>query len=244
MKYKKIFILIISVLMILIIPIIISGFNFNSVTFNEDFYKREFLKYNIYNNLKNYDIETINDNVLSYLKSEKNNKLIKNDFFNEREKLHLLDVKNLVQKAFMTYSSSLFLFLLLFILLIILLDFNFKIIIKKLSIILSIGSLLTLLNSFIFFILSNINFDFLFNIFHKTFFSVGTYLFNPAFENIVVLYPKDLFLDFLIKMISNTILLSIIILFFSLALLFIFFKSNPKTFFVNLSTIKIKNRKV
>lgn len=222
MEYKRLLIFVISILMILIIPIIIYGYSFNSIAFDGDLYKREFSKYDVYGKLKNYDIESINDDVLVYLKSGKNDELIKNDFFNEREKLHLLDVKNLIQKVFSIYYLSIILFLLLFILLLISINFNFKIIIKKLSIILPIGSLLTLLNTLIFFILSKLNFDFLFDIFHKTFFSAGSYLFNPAFENIVVLYPQGLFLDFFIKIISDSILSSIIVLFFSLILLFIF----------------------
>ena len=244
MKYKRYLILFISILMIFIIPIIIYGYNFNSVAFDGDLYKREFSKYNVYGKLENYDIENINDDVLVYLKSGKNDELIRNDFFNEREKLHLLDVRNLIQKIFAIYYLSLVLFLLLFILFLLSIDFNFKIIIKKLSTILLIGSLLTLLNTFIFFILSKLNFDFLFDIFHKNFFSAGTYLFNPTFENIVVLYPRGLFFDFLINMISNTIFSSVIILFFSLSLFFIFFKIPLRKFFVNFSTIKQKKRKV
>lgn len=228
MKDKKLFLLIISILMVLIVPVVIYGFNFNSVAFDEDFYKKEFSKYNVYDNLKNYDIEKINDDVLNYLKYEKNDNLIKNDFFNEREKAHLLDVKNLIQKFFLIYYISIILFLVLLILLIVLFNFNFKKITKKLFIILLLGSSLTLIDAVLFFILSNFNFDFIFNIFHKTFFSFGTYIFNPEFENIVVLYPKNLFFDMLIKIIINIILISTIILFF--ALYFIF---SEKRFFRN-----------
>lgn len=244
MDYKKLFISIVSILMILIVPIIIYGFNFNSVAFDENFYKKEFSKHNVYNNLKDYDIEKINNDVLAYLKFEKNNKLIEDNFFNKREKTHLLDVKNLIQTLFNIYYFSIFFIILLIIILIILLNFNFKKIIKMFLIILSIGSLLTLLYAVLFFLLSNFNFNFVFDLFHKTFFSAGTYIFNPEFENIVVLYPENLFFDFLVKINSNTILSSIIISSFSILVLFIFFNPNFHKFFKKISTGEIINRKL
>jgi len=244
MAYKRLFISIISILMILIVPFIIYLYNFNSTAFNKDLYKEEFSKYNVYNNLKDYDIEKINNDVLTYLKFEKKNELIENDFFNEREKIHLLDVKDLIQTILNIYYFSMILIILLVITLIIFLKFNFRIIVKKLLLISIIGNLLTLLDAVMFFLLSNFNFDFVFDSFHKTFFSPGTFTFNPELENIVVLYTENLFFDFLAKMISNTILSSIIILFFSLLLIFIFFRPNFLKFFQKISTEITKNRKV
>ena len=216
----------VSILMVISVPFIIYVFNINPVVFDKGLYKQEFLKYNVYNNFGNYDIENINDDVLDYLQFEKNNKLIQNDFFNEREKTHLLDVKNLISKIFAIYYFSVILFFILLILLILLLNFNFRKIAKRFSIILLIGSFLTLLDAAAFFLLSNFNFDFVFDVFHKTFFSPGTFTFNPEFENMVVLYPENLFFDFLIKIILNVILSSIIVLFLSLTAIFIFFRQN------------------
>jgi integral membrane protein (TIGR01906 family) len=242
MKNKKLFVFIVSILMILTIPFIIYGYNFNSVTFDENFHKKEFSKYKVYANLKNYDVESINSAVLNYLKFGKNNNLINNDFFNEREKTHLLDVKNLIQTIFNIYYFLMILIILLIITLIILLNFNLEKIAKKLLIILIIGSSLVLLDAVLFFILSNLNFDFVFDLFHNTFFISGTFTFNPESENIVVLYPENLFFDFLIKIISNTIFSSIIILFFSILFIFIFFKPNFLKFFQKSPTGKTKNK--
>ncbi len=244
MESKKLFLLIVSVLMVLTIPFIIYGYNFNSVAFDESLYKKEFSKYNVYTKLKNYDIEIINNDVLNYLKNEKNNNLIKNDFFNEREKTHLLDVKILISKVLSIYYFSVILFLLLFILLIFLINFYFKKITKRLLIILAVGSFLTLLDAVLFFILSNLNFNFVFDLFHESFFNFGTYTFDPAYEKIVILYPQNLFFDFLIRIMYNTILSSIGILFFSIIFLFAFFKSNFLKFFQKFPTIIIKNRKL
>ena len=134
MKQSELFVKAISVLMAVLIPIILYGFNFNSIAFNRELYKEEFSKHNVYDNLKNYDIEKINDGVLNYLKNGKNNNLIENDFFNEREKRHLLDVKRLVQGVLSIFYFSTTLFLLLIITLFLLMNFNFELILKKLSV--------------------------------------------------------------------------------------------------------------
>jgi uncharacterized membrane protein len=224
--------------MVLAIPFIIYGFNINSVVFDTDLYKEEFLKYNVYNNLKEHDIEEINDDVLHYLRFERNNELIKGDFFNQREKTHLLDVNIFILAILNIYYFSLILFLSLSIPLIFLSNFNFKKIAKRFLIILMIGSFLTLLDAGLLFLLSNFNFNFVFDFFHKTFFSAGTYTFNPKLENIVVLYPENLFFDFLIKIVANTILSSVIALFFSIIIIFIFFKQNFLNFFRKFSSRK------
>ena len=244
MKSKKLLTLIVSILMILTIPFMIYGFNFNSVAFDKDLYKEEFSKYNVYNNLKDYNIESINNDVLNYLQSKKNNELIDNDFFNEREKTHLLDVKHLIEKVLASYYFSIILFLLLFSTLIFLMNFNFKAIIKNLLIILAIGSLLALLDAVIFFLLSSFNFNFVFDLFHKSFFSFGTYTFDPTYENIVVLYPQNLFFDFLVKIISNAVLSSIVLLFFSIIFIFVFFESKFEKFIEKFTTRTSKNRKL
>jgi len=224
MKNKKIIMLTISILMVLLVPIILYLFNFNIIAFNENFYKKEFARYDVYSTLNEHDIEKINSDVLNYLENERENKLINNDFFNYREQAHLLDVKNLIQKTLVIYYTSVILFILLFIVLIILLDFNIKKIAKRFLLILFFGSALTLIDAFLFFLLSNINFDFLFRFFHKTFFPVGTFTFNPEFEDIVVLYPEKLFFDALIKIITKTILSSVILTFLSFIVLFYYFK--------------------
>lgn len=243
MGNKKLFTLIVSILMVLTVPFIIYGYNFNSVAFDEDFYKKEFLKYNVYENLKNYDIESINSDVLNYLKKEKNNSLMDNDFFNEREKTHLLDVKILISKVLSIYYFSVILFLLLFVLLIFSMKFEFQKIMKRFFIILLFGTVLTCIDAVLFLILSNFNFSFVFDLLHKTFFSLGTYIFDPTYENLVVLYPQNLFFDALIRIIISTIITSAVILLFSIMFLFIFFGLNFRNFFKNTDG-KIVNRKL
>ena len=82
MDYKNLALLIISAAMVLLVPIMLYGRSFDSVAFNGDFYRKEFLKYGVYNNLPNYDIGSTNNEVLNYLQGGKRSSLIKNNFFN------------------------------------------------------------------------------------------------------------------------------------------------------------------
>ena len=204
---KRALILIISILLIIDIPFLLYLLNFSNAAFDENFYKKEFQKYDVYGNLKNYDIEKINNDVLDYLKYEKNKKLIENDFFNEREKLHLLDVKNLIQKTVELYYFLMSLFFILLVSLVFLLNKNIKIV-KHLGIIFLIAGFLTILDTFIFYIAINSNFSFAFDIFHNAFFEQGSFLFDSSSENIVNLYPNGLFFDIARRIAINTLIFS------------------------------------
>ncbi len=231
MVNKKLLVLI-SVLLIIDIPFILYSFNFINAAFDEDFYKTEFEKYDVYGKLENYDIEEINNDVLDYLRyGEK--ELIENDFFNEREKSHLLDVKELIQKTVKFYYFSMILFFVLLVLLIFLLNKNIKIV-KYLGMIFLISGLLTFLDAFVFFAIVNSNFSFAFDIFHNTFFSEGSFLFDPSSENIVNLYPKELFFDITFKIVIDTLIFSFLVFLVGISFLGI----------IKYKTAKIKNKKI
>ena len=215
---KKIINLFLIVLLVLDIPFILYLFNFNYFAFNEDFHKKEFKKYDVYNKLNNYDIEKINNDVLDYLKN-KNTELIDNGFFNEREKIHLKDVKDLIQFILVLFYFSIILFFILLLTVIILNKKNLKRIIKNLGIVFLFSGILTFLDAFIFWIMVKINFNFVFDSIHKIFFKVGTYVFDPSFENIVNLYPQQFFYDIIVKIVLNTLFLSLIILIIGLFIL-------------------------
>ena len=61
MKNKKIIILL--VLLIICVPFLIYLANFNIMAFDEDFYKKEFLKYDVYSRLSNEYVDNINDQI-------------------------------------------------------------------------------------------------------------------------------------------------------------------------------------
>ncbi|MBL7055707.1 DUF1461 domain-containing protein [Candidatus Woesearchaeota archaeon] len=204
--------------------IIIFFFNFNLVVFDESFYKQEFAKYEVYSNLEDQDVDNINKEVLQYLKFSDGN--LQNEFFTEREKSHMKDVKGFFDNSSRIYLASLVSIVALFLLSIFFFNSNFKLIIKNVIRIIFFGSFLTLIIFFLIFIISIIDFNFFFGKFHETFFPEGTYVFNPEFEKIVVLYPENLFFDALILIMKNIILSTTILFFLSFVLLLKIYNEN------------------
>src|SRR3989338_3657144 len=184
-KNKKILISLVSILLILDVPLVLYLFNFKNTAFDENFYKKEFQKYNVYGKLQDYDVEKINNDVLNYLKSEKEES-IKNDFFIQREKEHLLDVKNLIQKTINFYYFSLILFFILLISLAFLLDQNIKIV-KHFGIIFIISGALTFFEAFAFFAAVNMNFSSAFGIAQRIIFNTLIFSFFLSLAGILFL---------------------------------------------------------
>jgi integral membrane protein (TIGR01906 family) len=203
---KKTIKLILIALLILIIPPLLLLSNFKLILFNENYYKEEFRKYNIYSQFP--DADKTNSDVLDYFKN--NDKLIKNNFFNDREKQHLLDVKNLINSVFSLFNYLLLIFFILLIILVMITK-NKKNLIKYISAILTYGSILTLIKILFFFLLTKLNFTSFFTSFHKLFFPQGNWLFNPAIDKIILLYPENFFYDIAQKIILDTLFWAVIL---------------------------------
>lgn len=213
---KKKIIFIIAILLIIEIPFILYLFNSNLVAFNEKFYKKEFLKYNIYQKFPDKDIDAINSNLLDYLRYDKTDEYIKIDLFNQEEKEHLLDVKNLIQKS-MIFLNTLIILVIILIAALFLIDK--KKFIRKLSLAFIWGGIITLIDALCFALLIKINFNFIFTLFHKLFFKQGTWLFEAG-SNIIKLYPSEFFSDIALHIATKTLILAFI---FTIMGLFIFY---------------------
>src|SRR3989338_1685177 len=108
----------IIILLIILIPIILYLFNLNIYTFDEGFHQKEFSKYNVQGKLAGYDTKELNREVMEFFRGGKELP----DFFNDREKSHLLDVKSLVNWA----AKLLLVLVVLFIILLFILSFFMK----------------------------------------------------------------------------------------------------------------------
>lgn len=191
MNYKKVLL----VILILTIPYLILISNFYFYLYNEDFYYKEFEK----NNIVVEDKEDIINNLFNYLKSKE-----ELNYFNQREKTHLLDVKNLITKILILFYFLIFLDIILLIILIN--KKKFRLILRKIML---YSGVLTVSICILFFLLS-LNFNFLFDNFHKTFFEEGTWLFLQN-DLLIQLFPFNFFKDFFIKIILNTFVIGTLI---------------------------------
>ncbi|MBI2499689.1 TIGR01906 family membrane protein [Candidatus Woesearchaeota archaeon] len=187
MKVKEVVLIIVLVLFIFLL-------NFKLLVYNTGFYDKEIDRLNI--TISRELAETNINNLISYFKDEKE---LTTNFFNEKEKLHLKDVKGLINK-------TLALFYIILILLIILIASNYKNL--KKPFILS-GSI-TILIILLFYL---INFENFFNnTFHKVLFNNDLYLLDPAKDNLINLFPYEFFQDFAYKLFINSFITSLILI--------------------------------
>ena len=189
--------------------IMIFGLSFRLAAFDEGFYKKEFAKYGVYENLQGHDVKSINKGVLDYLLKEDGN-IIAGSFFNEREKGHLLDVRIIIRKFLFVYHASIFFFFALIFILLALTSYGIKKFLSLISKIILSAALSTMLLALALFFASFTGFETIFQKFHETFFLPETFLFDPNFEKIVVLYPENIFFDLLARIILFAVLSSVI----------------------------------
>lgn len=187
LKYVFFALIIIDIIVILFL----SAFYFSA--FNYEFFKKEFEKHNIYSKLSGYNIDEIHKDTIDYVKNEKSVNLIDNDFYSDREKKHLFDVKVNIQKALDSYYYSIASLFLLFFCVFFMFEKD-NLLVFAGRIFLSSG-IFGLIVSATVLILFYFNFGFSFEMMHGIFFESGTYSFDPKLENIVNLYPEDLFFD-------------------------------------------------
>ena len=197
-------------LLVLILPFILFLLVLNFIGFNSIFYKEKFSEFNIGN------ISSLHEKVISFV-TGKTEKLPAE--FNERERQHLDDVKNVTEISTMVLYILVFLFVLLLIASIITLKVN-NLITNFIGKILVFGGVLTIVLAAILFFSINFDFSSTFESFHSIFFEKGTYIFDPANEIIVRLYPEQLFMDLGIKMSKWVALLSAFLVMIGLFLIF------------------------
>ena len=195
---KKIPIILAVFLVLILLPI-------NLFSFDEGFYHSEFSKYGIYS-MFNEDINSEFNKVLVYLdngdKIEDNGDKIEEDFFNDKEREHLKDVRILfVIKDILIFLSVLTIFISGFVL-------------KKNEFLnsLNIGGLATLIFIVILGLFSLFNFDSVFIKFHEIFFNNNLWLLNPATDNLIILLPQEIFFDILKRSLLLSFILSLIVI--------------------------------
>ena len=170
------------------------------LSFNTSFYKKEFSRYHVYEQFTEPQtkIDQEFSYVLSYLQGKTTT--LETPFFNEKEKIHLNDVKELYTFARIILYISLFLFLLLSF-------FLFK---NKQPLLffqgITYGSIFLLLFFFILFIFVLVNFEKTFTLFHKLLFTNDLWMLNPETDNLIKMLPLEIFQDLAKRIIIFSVL--------------------------------------
>ncbi|MBI3027337.1 DUF1461 domain-containing protein [Candidatus Woesearchaeota archaeon] len=215
MKFAKIS----KFLLITITPLLLFSLILNFVGFDDAFFNEKFSEYGVQQNVPK--AVSLNENVLKFMTGKSDDLP---DEFNEREKRHLHDVRSLLRTA----SLTLYLLITLYIVLLAYSASMLKdrsIVIDFIGKILIFGGLFTILFSATLFLFISLDFIMAFDFFHRLFFENGTYVFNPAEEIIVNLYPEQLFMEIGLRI---TKLVSLVSVVFILAGLMLSFKLKIK----------------
>jgi len=194
MKFYRIICILLAVSLVLSVYMVSS----RSVMFDENFYKKEFLKNDAYSSFE--DPDSIGLSVISFLKGSEKLPSI----FTKDEALHMVDVRDLVAKG---NNLLLFLFAANIILLSVLLfsSQSKRKSLKKVLVYSGSAIIILPLISIIF------SFEKLFTGFHHLFFPQGNWMFDIN-SNLIMLFPEQFFYDAFISIMIRSVLIGILLI--------------------------------
>lgn len=183
--------------------------NFNFLIFNHGFYKTQFKKLRVYETFESREIvDNQSDKLIGYLCCGKE---LDRDFFGDRERQHLADVKKIItlNQAVAVLLSGLVLAGLIFLIL----KKNEKEFAKTVA----GASAITVLSVFFLWLSAFLNFDWIFLQFHYLSFDNDLWQL-PESSNLIKLFPQQFFVNFANRIAIQTLIISVILILVSLYL--------------------------
>ena len=202
-----------KVIIIILLPLALLLTTVELVSFNTDYFVNKYEEYEISKStgIVIDDLEGITDKLLNYLKDKTDNLEIekeingsKRQVFNEKEILHMIDVKDLFIKGKIIRNIS----MILIIISILYLGIKNK---KDLGQAFIMSSALSILSMVTLFLLMYTNFNKYFTYFHEIFFTNDLWLLNPETDVLIQMLPLEFFYSIATK-ISTMFILEVIIL--------------------------------
>lgn len=181
-----------------------------------DIYQKEYEKYNVLSELdmEMDDVMYVTHEMMEYLRGNRQELSVttivegrEQDFFNEQDRLHMKDVRDLFIGGLHVRTGSFLILLLSLILLAVFKADLRRILSKSYQIMLGILAILILLLG----ISIVVDFSTVFTIFHKLFFDNDLWLFDPAQDYMIRMLPERLFYDMVIR-IGGVFVVSLMVL--------------------------------
>jgi integral membrane protein (TIGR01906 family) len=194
--------LVFIVLFIVVIPIILLLTDVQLVAYDQDYYKEEYEKYNVPANI-DMSMDNLMDStekLLLYLENKRDDLNFKGsfikgeeEFFSQRDKQHMVDVKGLFVKGL--YFRNISFVYALIILFLLFWKKSPELQLRRLArygiAIAAVGIVPVLLIV----VLMSIDFYKYFTIFHEIFFTNDLWLLDPGVDRLVNIFPQDFFTD-------------------------------------------------
>jgi len=197
---------IIHYLIIILLTPILLLLNFRLLVFNQNFYKMEFAKLGVYENFDSREV--VNFEAKELINFYCCDSQLSPTFYSQREILHLMDVKNLINLV------NLYLYVLIWSALTCLVYVIHKKAFKFSAHNLNVAALITIISIISLWFFSKLNFDSIFVNFHQLTFS-NNYWLLPKEANLIKLFPPQFFVDFANQVALQTITMAAIILIIS-----------------------------
>lgn len=226
MKSLKLVSAVLSVLFVIVVPIVLLLTSVQLVAFDRNYYRKEYLKYNIpqYIGMNDEELMASTEKLLEYLEDKRDNLDFKADFngkqeefFSQRDKLHMIDVKMLfVNGRYIRDFSVLFMAVFLVLLYKIRGRGYFGNSLAKHGLLIFTAGIIPVI---VLVILMNYDFYKYFTIFHEIFFSNDLWLLDPNMDRLVNIFPQEFFTDMAFRIAYFYIAAMIMVLIASLAAL-------------------------
>lgn len=196
-----------SFLVFILVPILVLFFFLSAIKtamYEKTFYHEEFEKTGVYEKYGSELADSSLENVLDYLSGESE----LSSFFSERDKAHMIDVKNLFDQGLIYYYLSIIAIVLFMSILYILRRDAFNLTISKVFLV--SGSVA----AFIVVIAATMQNKFLnfFLWFHQTFFNNDLWILDPAKDNLVNLFTEEFFYDITVLIATRVLITSFIMI--------------------------------
>ncbi len=204
---------ILKFLLVLMIPFLLFLSILNFYAFDSTFYNEKFSEYKVYQAVP--DAVSLHEKVIGFIKGKPGELP---DEFNDREKQHLQDVRKIAHEATILLYTLIILFVSLSLV-------SARMLKTRAAItdffgnVFLYGGALTLISAAAIYFLLSLNFASTFESFHLLLFEKGTYLFDPAKDIIVRLYPEQLFMALGERIAKGVVMISLILAFLGALLL-------------------------
>ena len=206
MIFRRAILFITSAVFIMMLILLLLFTDVQQIAFDRGYYDHQYEKYQIPQSIgiSKSDLMTATDNLLDYIDEKREDlnfqmtiKGVQQEFFSERDKLHMIDVKNLFVQGKLIRNIA-FVYCVIFGVSFFFIAKNKRKGFSKLLIFTFVGGLIPIL---LLGILMSIDFYKYFTIFHEIFFNNDLWQLEPAKDRLINMYPEAFFSDIAFKIV-------------------------------------------
>lgn len=186
---------------------------FKTTVYDTGFYQGEHEKLGIYDKYGKNLVDSTTENLFSHL--QEGTPL--SGFFSERDKAHMVDVRELINSAFIFYYILIILIIICFLLLYL---FDKKEFVKNISKSFIAAGFVTLSLALFAYILKGA-FSSIFTGFHKLFFTNELWLLNPETDKLINIFPEQFFFDITALILYRALISAVVLVIIGVALYYL-----------------------